>query len=175
MYFTTIENSSWVFFYKICWAGSGSAWIRIHSGSAFILDPDPHSEKLLDPDPPKMNALIVLDCFSVWQGPPLCWVQSCWVNPAQLPGLLLVNPEHLFLLTIPLSLQSSAPFYQMHGRLGRGHISGIACYGCIFFSASRSHKRHIRENKIVELPIDSLFILTSVRARPQVWAAFWTR
>ena len=26
----TIENSLWVIFYKICWAGSGSAWIRIH-------------------------------------------------------------------------------------------------------------------------------------------------
>ena len=34
----------------------GSAFI--HSGFAFIkqLDPDPHSEKLLDPDPQKMNA-----------------------------------------------------------------------------------------------------------------------
>ena len=60
MSFTTKENFSEGNFYFILfvWAGSGSAflgsWIRIRIFRQ--LDPDPHLEKLLDPDSQKMKA-----------------------------------------------------------------------------------------------------------------------
>ena len=51
MSFTTKENSSEVYFLKLVLTGSGSTFFR-----QLDLDPDPHSEKLLDPDQQKMNA-----------------------------------------------------------------------------------------------------------------------
>ena len=55
MYFTTIENSLSGYFSQ-----NFLSWIQIHMDpdSFYLLDPDPdlHSEKLLDPDPQKMNA-----------------------------------------------------------------------------------------------------------------------
>ena len=47
MFFTNKENYSQGFFNKLAYSGSGSA---------FLKQPDPHSKKLLDPDPQKMNA-----------------------------------------------------------------------------------------------------------------------
>ena len=51
MYYTIIEHSLCVNFLQ-----NLLSWIRLRIGSAFfyLLDPDPHSEKLLDPE--KLNA-----------------------------------------------------------------------------------------------------------------------
>ena len=56
MCFTTIKNSSWVYFFLQVLL----TWIRIwiHIFKQLDPDPDPHSEKLLDLDPQKMNALV---------------------------------------------------------------------------------------------------------------------
>ena len=49
MVFTRQKNSSYGYFLLIFKAGSGSAFLK-------QLDPDPHSEKLLNSDAQKMNA-----------------------------------------------------------------------------------------------------------------------
>ena len=53
MHFTTKENSS-----RVPFLPNLLSWIRIRMDpdSFYLLNPDPHSEKLLDQDPQKMNA-----------------------------------------------------------------------------------------------------------------------